>query len=303
MTKAETQWKRLTVRWRGAKGFSAMVLFLFLALLLEAFLVYSFQTLGLADPSAKGTTFLVPLTNWTLGVSVSPLLHLLPLGVIIVMMCSWAYLTKYTAFVPERPEPSRRVSASTFRREQEARRFRSLRRFTRRISRRLQRVGRAVKSGVQRIRGVSYISQRLYFARATVRSALTVLLIFLSIALLLFVIEYPDVIRVLAVNLHMGSPTFRDFVLGTTQWVQGIGQAVPPLGGLGTALNNAVFGVAPGFRRALQGAGSLTVSVAQLDVTGKYVLSQNLAAWISAVVALAYGAYVSSGSRRRRRVR
>jgi len=303
LTSLETRWKRLIVRWTGLKGLAAMTLFFVLSVVIEVLLVYSFQMLGLVDRSIWTATFLIPFVNWSFTASISPLFHLLPIGVIIVLLSSWTYLTKYTAFIPQRVETARRVPQPT-RRQQESRRFKSLRRLSKRLSRRLQRIGRALKVGAQRIRGISYISQRLHFARAAVRSAATVLVIFLSTVFIFALVEYPYLIYNWTLNLYGGSPTFLNFVSGTTQWFRGLGQGVPPLGGLGSAINNALFAVAPGFRHSLEGAGaSLTLPIVQLDVVGKYVLSQNLAAWISALVALLYGAYASSRSLRRPRGR
>jgi len=299
LTSTETRWKRLIVRWTGRKGFAAIMLFFVLAVVLEALLVYSFQIFGLVDRNVWAATLLIPLVNWTFTLSISPLFHLLPIGVIVVLLSSWAYLTRHTAFIPQRVEATRRISTPT-RREQESRRFKSLRRLSKRLSRRLQRIGRVLKAGIQRIRGVSYISQRLSFTRAVVRSAVTVVMIFISVVLLLISVEYPDLIHSWTVNLYRGSPAFLNFVSGAMQWFHGLGQAVPPLGGLGSAINNALVGSAHGFRRSLEGAGwSINGPIVQLDVVGKYVLSQNLAAWISALVALAYGAYVSSRPSRR----
>jgi len=303
LTSTETRWKRLIVRWTGRKGFAAILLFFILAIILEASLVYSFQIFGLVDPNSWTGIFSVPVVNWSFTVSISPLLHLLPLGVIAVLLSSWTYLTKYTAFVPQRVESARRVSPPT-RRELEGRRFKSLRRLSKRLSRKLQRLGRALSSGAQRVRGVSYILQRLSFARAAVRSAATVIAIFISVVFLSALVAYPNLIHSWTLNLYRGSPGFLGFVSGTMQWFNGVGRAVPALGDLGSAINNALFGAAPGFRQSLVGAGwSLTRGIVQLDVVGKYVLSQNLAAWVSALVAIFYSAYVSSHPSRRPRGR
>jgi len=299
LTSTETRWKRLIVRWTGRKNLVAILLFFVLTILLEALMVYSFQIIGLIDPNPLTATILIPYADWSLTLSISPLFHLLPIGVIVVLLSSWIYLTKYTAFIPQRVEVSKRGLAPT-RRELETRRFKSIRRFSKSLTRRLQRIGRALKVGVQRIRGVSYISKRLVFVRAAVRSATTVLLVFLSAIFLFTLVEYPDLIHSWTLNLYRGSPAFLNFVLGTGQWLSGVGQAVPPLGGLGTSINNAFIGVAPGFMQSLVGAGwSLTQPIVELDSVGKYVLSQNVATWTSALVALTYGAYVSSHSRGR----
>lgn len=299
MTSTKTGWKHLIVRWTGRKNLVAILLFFVLTVVLEALVVYSFQILGLIDPNALTATILIPYANWSITLSISPLFHLLPGGVIVVLLSSWIYLTKYTAFIPQRVEAPKRGLAPT-RRDLETRRFKSIRRFSKRITRRLQRIGRALKSGAQRIRGVSYISHRLLLAKATVRSAAIVVLIFLSAALLFSLIEYPNLIHSWTLNLYRGSPAFLNFVSGTAQWFSGVGQAVPALGGFGSGINDVLVGAAAGFRHSLTSAGtSLTASIVQLDAQNKYVLSQNVAAWLSALFALAYGSYTSSRPSRR----
>lgn len=300
MKLSETHGKRLIYRWTAPKGFAALLLFLILALFFEFLLVYSFQSFGLTDKNAWIGTFQIPATNWSFIVSVSPLFHLLPITVIVVLVSSWAYLTKYTVFVPSRAEAARRTLPST-RRETEKHRLRKLRGFSKRISRRMHRIGRSVKAGLQRIRGVSYVSKRLYFARAAVRSALAVLAVFLSMSLLLYIVVYPDLIHQGVVGLYRSNSSFLEFATGTIDLVRGVGQALPPIDNLGTAINNALLGAAPGFRHGLAGVGAaLTGSIIGLDVTGKYVLSQNVAAWSAALVALIYGSYVSSRRPKRR---
>jgi len=294
LASSETGRRRLIVRWTAPKGLAAIILFLVLAIVFEVLLIYSFQTFGLTDRNVWSATSLVPGVNWSFTVSISVLFHILPLSVIAVLITSWTYLTKYTAFVSRGAELARRVPTPS-RRVREGGRFRALRRFTRRLSRSLQKVGRTLKNGFQRIYGVSYISERLTFAKTTVRSAATVLLVFIAAVLIILIVEYPDLIHAWAVSLYRGNPSLRDFVLGVTNWLHGLGQAIPPLGGLGSAINNALMGAGPGFRQALYGAGAVVSSpIAGLDVTGKYVLSQNFAAWASALVALLYGSYVSS---------
>jgi len=297
---SETRGKRLIFRWSAPKGFAALLLFLLLTLFFEFLLVYSFQSFGLTDKNAWTGMFQIPATNWSFIVSISPLFHLLPITVIIVLVSSWAYLTKYTAFVPSRAETARRTLPLTWR-ETEKHRLRKLRGFFKGISRRVQRIGRSVKARFQRIRVVSYVSKRLYFARAAVRSALAVLTVFLSMSLLLYIVVYPDIIHQGVVELYRVNSSFLGFVTGTIDLVRGVGQALPPLGNLGTAINNALLGAAPGFRHGLAGVGAaLTGSIVSLDVTGKYVLSQNVAAWSAALVALIYGSYASSRRPKRR---
>jgi len=300
MKLSETQGRRLIFRWTAPKGFAGLLLFLVLALFFEFLLVYSFQSFGLIDKNAGAGTFLFPATNWSFTVSVSPMFHLLPITVVVVLVSSWAYLTKNTVFISFRVQTARRTLPPS-RRETEKHRLRGLRRLSKRISRRLQRMGRSVKAGFQRIPGVSYISKQLYIARAAVRSALTVIVVFLSMSLLLYIVIYPDLIHQGVVELYRWNPFFLGFVRGTVDLARGVGQAFPPVGGLGAAINDALLGAAPGFRSSFSSVGaSLTGSTVGLDVAGKYVLSQNVAAWMSALVALVYGWYASSRRPRRR---
>jgi len=300
---AETHRKRLILRWTAPKGFVALLLFLVLAIIFEFLLVFSFQSFGLTDKNAWIEKFQIPATNWSFSVSISPLFHLLPSTVIVVLVSSWTYLTKYTTFSPFRAETAKQTLPST-RRETEKHRLRWLRRFSKRISRRVQRIGLSVKAGFQRIPGVSFVSKRLFLARAAVKSALVVLAVFLSMYLLLYIVVYPDLIYHGVVELYRGNPSFLGFVTGTRDLVRVVGQALPPIDGLGTAINNALLRAAPDFRRGLAGVGAaLTASLVALDVVGKYVLSQSVAAWGSAFVALIYGAYTSSRLRRRVRRR
>ena len=303
MASSGERWKRLRVRWTAPQGFLAIILFFFIALLFEYLMVASFQSIGLTDKNAWTATFKIPDTKWSFTITISLLFQIVPLSVIIVLLFNWAYLTKYTAFAPRRVVSVRKVS-QPLRREQEKRRFRGLRRLSKRISRRLQRVGRAFRARIQRIRGVSYISQRLFFAKAAIRSALTVLIIFLCIFFLTIILEYPTLIHNSVVAMYQGNPSFLGFVQDTGKFARSIGQKLPPIGGLASAVNNALIGAGPGFRTILEGAGaSLTQPIGQVDVVDKYLVSQNLAAWISAIFALIYGAYASSRSYRRAKVK
>jgi hypothetical protein len=195
--------------------------------------------------------------------------------VVVVLVVSWVYLTRYTVYVPARAEAAKRPLT---RRELERRRFKAWRRFSRRIDRRLQGFS-------------SYVFKRLYLASAAVRSGFVVLMVFLALSVLLLVVVYPDLIYNLAVGLYQGNPSLLGFVRGTASWARGFGDVFA----------GVFVGVAPGFYKSLVSTGaSLTGSIVSLDVAGKYVLSQNVAAWASALVALGYGTYVSSRRQRKR---
>ena len=297
MAVTEKRERRLALMWASARRYVSLILFLASCLVFELLLVFAFQTMGLTDQNAWVSTLLVPGTSLSLTLTVSPLLHLMPMTVIIVLFTSWRYLTKTNVFTPQR-ETAKRIPP---RRTTETSRFKSLQRFFRNIGRRLQRFGRTVKSGFGKIPGVTSISRRLSSAHAAVRSAIVIFLVFISLAVGLIFVAYPDLLYHLTVNLYRGSPALVNCVAGTASWLNGVGTLLPPLGGLGAAINNGLIAAAPGFRQSLEAAGTtLTRPITQLDIVGKFALSQNLAAYAAAIIALMYGAYAST---RRRRLR
>jgi len=293
-------WKRWSLRWTAPRGFWAFLLFLSLAFLFEGILVYSFQSLGLTEENMLSQTLQVPLTNWSFTLGVSPLFHLLPLSIVVVLVSCWSYLSRRVAVSPWRSEPTAK-KPTLIRREKEARRFRWLRRFFKRLERRVQMIVRRVRASFYRIRGVSYVSRRLFVARASVKGAVIVLAIFFSVFLLLHVNAFPRLIHDVVVQFYRNNPSFLAFVLGTSEAALGIGRVLAPIGWLGSAVNDALVASAPGFRHAFDGVQiSVVTPLTRLDVVAKYVVVQNVAAWVSAFIAVVYGEYVSRPHRRAR---
>jgi hypothetical protein len=298
MTSQEKRWKRLIIRWTAPKGFATMLLFLAVTFLLEYLIVYSFLSGGLTDEFAWMETFQVPYVNWSFSLAVSPLLHLLPLSVIIVLISSWAFLTRHIAFIPNRIEPAKKTAVK--RRQRQRRRFKSIRNFFKRINRTMQKIGETLKEAFLRIPGFSKFSRRLFVAKTAIRSAMVILLAFVSFALLAYSLAYPWRFHDTAINFYRGNPSFMFFVIGTQESLQSLGQTLAPIGWITTAINDALLAAAPGFRKSLQSLGASAESIAKLDITGKYLLVQNLAAWVCALIALAYGKYVSARRYKRR---
>lgn len=268
-------------------------MFLVLALLIEFLMVYFFTSSGLTDNFT--------ITFFT--ITISPLFHLMPLGVVIVLVSSWAYLTRYIAVVPRRPSPAKKPLDTRRRQRPRARkmRFKSFRKFFGGIGKKFGGVGRAIKgffrrigAAILRVRGVSYVQKRLFFARAAVKSTVTVLAVFLVSVFALYILVYPKLTYDLAAGLYRTSPSFHGFVLKTIEVAKGIAQALSPIGWLASAIDNALRAVAPGFRNALEGFGApMMEPLTKLDLVWRYTICQNVAAWVSAVTALAYGEYAS----------
>jgi len=290
---SEKRWKRLVFKWTAPKGFIAIVLFFIIVLLIEYLVVYFFTLSGLTDK------FLFKFFT----INISPLFHLMPLGVMVVLVSSWTYLTKYIAVVPRRispakktPEPRRRQYLRGTRKM----RFKTLRRFFGGVGKRFGGVGRAIKAffrrigrAILRIRGVSYLQKRLFFARAAVKSTVTVLLVFLVSVVTLYILAYFPLTYDLATGIYEANPSFHGFVLKTIEIGKAIAQALSPIGWLASAIDNALRAAAPSFRSSLEGFGAPITTLAKLDLVWVYILCQNVAAWASAVVALAYGEYAS----------
>jgi hypothetical protein len=291
---SEKQWKRAVFKWNAPKGFIAIVLFFAIALLIEYLMVYFFTLSGLTDK------FLFKFFT----INISPLFHLMPLGVIVVLVSSWTYLTRNIAIVPHRTSPAKKMPETRRRQYLKGTRkthFKALRSFFRRIGKRFGRVGKAIKTFFRRIggaflriRGVSYLQKRLFFARTAIKSAVTVLLVFLVSVLTLYLLAYPELTYSLATGIYKADPSFHGFVLKSIDIGKTMAQALSPVGWLASAIDNALRAAAPGFRNALEGFGEpVKEHLAKSGLLWVYILCQNVAAWVSAIVALAYGEYIS----------
>jgi len=309
MVTSERRWRPLIFRWTALKGFTAIVLFFVLALFIEYVVVTFFLSYGMTDQFLLTQILQIPGTSLSFTVAVSPLYHLMPLGAIFVLVSSWTYLTKYMAVIPHRVKPSKKPTPQRRKYQKvKRRRFMAFRRFSKWVSKKFQRVSwtfkafyRRMSSVLLRVRGISYIMQRLFFARAALKSAVTVLAVFLVSALGVYLLAYPTLMYDLAVGFHRGNPSFHGFVLKTIEMANGLGQVLSPIG-LGSSINNALNAAALGFYTTFEGFGtSVTQPLIKLDLVWKYTLCQNFAAWISALIAWAYGQYTSRLYRRRPR--
>jgi len=272
----EKQRKHLLFKWTTQKGLTATLLFLALTLLIEYLIIYLFTSSGLTD------TFLFT------GLPISPLLHLLPLGVIAVLISSWIYLTKHIAVVPQKRPPTKPKRQHPRTRKA---RFKSIKHFFKKISKKLERINRTIESFYQ-----------LHFARATVKSTATIIGVFLASILTIYTVASPNLIYEAVTGFYKTNPAFHGFVITTFETTQGIGQTLTPLGWLGSTINNALLAMAPSFRSALEGFGtSITGPTITLDLVWKYAICQNIAAWASALTALTYGQYTSHPHRRYKR--
>jgi hypothetical protein len=281
--------RRPVIRWTTLKGLITVILFLAVTALIEYFVVLYAMGLGVQDKSVSQWSFRFPGTGWPVTIAISPVFHLVPICVIITLGFSWTYLTKKVTL---RRQEIRRGKVETFPRQRIERKG-----LISRVSRAARSFSRKIKSGLSRTRGISYLSQRIHFARPTIRSALTVLLVFVAFTLLFSLLAYPQLIYRSVSNAYQTNLAFRNFVISVNNWVKGVAEALGPIGWLGTSINNALIAAAPGVRSLGVGFGGLISPLATLDNVGKYLFFQNATAWISVLVVIVYGERTGKGYR------
>ena len=250
---------RLTFRWTAPKGLLTIVLFLALALISEFVMVSFFAGAGLTEMFAN----LLP---------VSPLFHLLPLAVIVVLVSSWIYLTKHVAMGSRVKAP---VKGSKIRRRH-PRRSKTRQTSTQNTVGAIKKVFSKIAYMFSSSSRVSVTQRRLTFSRAALESTVTVLTIFLLSIILLSVLVYPNL--------------FTDFAVGfysTTSPLQGFMQA---LANVLVPIASGLKSIAPGFRNAFEGLVT-SQSLTGGDLLWGYVFCQSAAACVSAISALVYVRY------------
>lgn len=271
---AEGLTKRLIIRWTTLKGIAAIILFLIIAILIEYLIVLYAINLGVKDETQLQWSLQFPGTSFTLALVISPLFHLVPLAVIISLVSSWTYLTKREAV---KPIEKQKFKSKTAKREQTQK------------SKAKMFFGK-IKSGFLKVKGIAYVWQKIHFARATIKSALTVMLVFLTFIAIASLLTHPQLIYRAVSGAYQNNPSLIEFVNGTAQFFA-------PVCGFFSAINGALMAVAPGFREIALAFGSLIKPLATLDNAGKYLVFQNVAAWVSALSVLFYGALKRKGYR------
>ena len=286
--------KRPVFRWTIGKGFTATLLFFALAIITEYFLVWFFVSSRLIDRTAFVTTLQVPLTGRFFALTISPLFHLIPFGVVVVLFSAWTYFTKSIETVSQRGEPVKKTLTPRKRKISRGKtHFKQFGRFSRKVDRRfrslrirLEASFHRVSSAALRMRGVSYVFQRLGLAKAAIKSAVITIVVFLVFFFLFYLLGYPSSIYNAVTGLYRADPTFLNFVIQTTSIGRGLAQVLAPI----RALTSATLNAAPGFRSTLENLGTPLVSpVATLDSIAKYAFFQYFAAIISALILVIYG--------------
>lgn len=278
--------KRLIFQWTTLRGFTAILLFLIIATSIEYIVV--FYTLNIPDSHInKDNTLLqqslqLPGTDWI--ITISPLFHLVPIAVIIALVSSWTYLTKYIAVKPQKKWKGNVKSDAK-------RENKSGLKDVKKLASKMRYLTRRVKSGLLRIRGVVYLWQKIHYARATIKGAIIVLLAFGTLILLVSLLTYPQLIYWTVSDTYQNNTSLLGFIKSVSNSGRSITEALAPIGWVCTVVNNALMSIAPEFGDIVVNLGGLTKPLVALDDMGKYLIFQNVATWVSALTTLSYGAY------------
>jgi hypothetical protein len=270
--------KRLVVRWSTLKGAAAILLFIIIATVVEYMVVLYAISLGVEDKSLLQWSFKFPGTEWDATLTISSLFHLVPSAVILSLVFSWICLTSYFTIKPAETPKSKDKALTKAKTDQKLKNMRS---FFKRI-----------KMGLLRTKGVAYIWQRIHFARTAVKSASILLLTFGALVIVFSLLAYPKLIYHAVSNAYQNNPSLLNFVKGTVQFFA-------PLTSFFSVINSALIAAAPGFKDFAVSISSVIGPLTRLDDVGKFLVFQNLAAWISAFAILIYGEYRRKAFRQR----
>jgi len=288
--------RRLILRWTTLKGLVAIILFLILAVLVEYAIVVYAISLGVREENPLKGSFNLPGTDWTVTIAVSPLFHIIPLSVIITLVFCWVCMTKYAAM--QSPKPIEGKPKTKQQKKGETQKAKET--FASRIGGAIRKFFGKIKSGLLRIKGVSYVWSKVSFARATIKSALITVLVFLALILLISVTAFPGLIYGTFSNLYRGNPSLLEFVKSVNNALKGFVEALGPIGWLCSSINNAIISAAPSLRGFVSALGGLVKPLVDLPPVGKYLVFQNVAAWVSALIVFSYGFFTRKGYRFRK---
>jgi hypothetical protein len=267
------------------KGAAAAAVFFLVALLAEFVVVLYAIGLGVKDAG------LVAI-NWPVTFTISPLFHLVPAAVVITLLFTWIYLAKKLSVRP--PQPLGRTDVSGRRRE-------SVKQPLSKASQPAKDFPGRTKQATTRFRGISSIWEKLYSARAPIKSAFMVFLAFLVLVLLVSLLTYPALVYQTITGAYQSHSSLYDFVVSVANLLRGFAQAVSPIGWLAATINNGLIAIAPGIGSVGTALGSVIAPLANLDSAGKYLVFQNTAAFVSVLSILFYGQYSRRSYRYRKK--
>jgi hypothetical protein len=235
-----------------------------MAIIAEILAVLYTMSLGVQDDLLLESSFTFPGTDWTFTIAVSPLFHIIPIVVIISLVATWTYLSRNIVLRPQ--AIVRGKTGPAFKQMKKSR-----------IDRFFNRIGSALTDN----RVSTYLAQKISLLKPSARGAIMVVVLFLLFTFVASLLAYPDSIYLIVINAYQTNPSLLDFVRGTSN-------AFASVGGVFSSINDAVLAGSPGFGSFASSVGEILSPVAGLDNSGKYLVIQNVAAWLSGLLALLY---------------
>ena len=275
--------RRMIFQWMTFKALIAIILFFIFSTIIQWVIVLYSVNLGVNDVSLIQYGFQFPNTDWTITITISPLFHIIPTVVIITLLSSWTYLTKYIAVRHRRKRPHSIESSKSPMIKHQAKGIK-------RLMVKIKSFTENVKIKLLRTRSIAYLWQKIHFARATIKSALIILCVFVLFILMISFLTYPQIIYLAVKGNYQHNITMRNFMMSIGNLLTEI-VSLPILNSIYSAINNGLLFIAPGFGGLVSQLGGLLEPLVKLPSSGKYLIFQNVAAWISALIALFYGKY------------
>ena len=277
--------RHLVIRWTTLKGAIAAIAFFVVAVLAEFLVVLYAINLGVKDAG------LVTI-NWPVAFTISPLFHVVPTAVIITLLFTWMYLAKKLSLRPLQPIGRTEVSG---------RRRAEMKQPVSKASQPAKSSLGETKKVPAKVRGLSSIWEKIYSARAPIKSAFIVFIAFFVLVLIVSLLTYPALVYQTVTGAYQSHSSPYGFVVSVANLLRGFAQAVSPIGWLATTINNGLVAISPGIRSVGTALGSVIAPLANLDPAGKYLAFQNAAAWISVLLILFYGQYSRRSYRYRKK--
>jgi hypothetical protein len=240
-----------------------MITFVMLAVLAECLVVLYAMSIGIVDLSV----FKIG------GLDISPLFLFVPMAAIVMLVCTWVYFTRKLA---ARPQEVRRPGPVSSRRTE--------------LRKPMARVGRRVDNFFAKA------------ARAPVRSAVTVLLVFLALVLVVSLLAFPQLVYRTLQSAYQNNPSLLYFVQSVGSSVTGFVHAVAPIDWVVSGVNGGLLASAPAVQAIGVGLGNGLAGLAHLDYDGRYLAFQNVAAWVSVALVLFYGEFMLKGYKHKRKL-
>jgi len=257
------------------KDFCYVTAFLIIVILIEFSIIQFSILMGVSDS-----------LTINLGIfTISPLFHILPIIVVLVLTLNWLYLKEA-------------LTLASYRKK------------------RTEKIGKKGKGGkIKILRKIDEFFSKIKLPESfrekviennIFKGAFATLIFFFSLFLIAYLVVYPDLLYKFTYSILNSNPSLLGFVIAIRNLAFSIGQTLSPLGWIASSIDNGLKSAAPGFRNAFEGFGSLVKALASLDANSKYILCQNLAAWIPALAIIMYHRYVSrpriiKAKRRRKR--